>query len=112
MQNFGARRDLGRIRDDGEEAKVEYAELFYDLVFVFAVTQVSHSLLAHLTLLGALQSAFLLLAVWWVWVYTAWVTNWMDPRRGAVTLLLCTLMLAGLVLSRSLPGAFEQRRLR
>ena len=58
MRKFGARRDLGRIRDDGEEARVEYAELFYDLVFVFAVTQISHSLLAHLTLLGALQSAF------------------------------------------------------
>ena len=111
MQKFGAKRDLGRIRADGEEAKVEYVELFFDLVFVFAVTQISHSLLAHLTLLGALQSAFLLLAVWWVWVFTAWVTNWMDPRRSAVKLLLFTLMLAGLVLSSSLPEAFEQRGL-
>ena len=77
---LGARRNLERRRAHGEEARVEYVELFFDLVFVFAVTQLSHSLLAHLTLAGALQSAFLLLAVWWVWVFTAWVTNWMDPR--------------------------------
>ena len=111
MRKLGARRNLGRIRGDGEEARVEYVELFFDLVFVFAVTQISHALLAHLTLAGALQSAFLLLAVWWVWVFTAWVTNWMDPRRSAVKLMLFALMLAGLVLSSSLPEAFEQRGL-
>lgn len=43
---------LLRVRD-GSEAKVSYAELFFDLVYVFAVTQVSHFLLGHLTLLGA-----------------------------------------------------------
>ena len=105
------KRNLERRRAHGEEARVEYVELFFDLVFVFAVTQISHSLLAHLTLAGALQSAFLLLAVWWVWVFTAWVTNWMDPRLGAVKLLLFALMLAGLVLSSSLPEAFEERGL-
>ena len=108
---LGAKRNLERTRAHGEEARVEYVELFFDLVFVFAVTQLSHSLLAHLTLAGALQSAFLLLAVWWVWVFTAWVTNWMDPRLGAVKLLLFALMLAGLVLSSSLPEAFEERGL-
>ena len=111
MRRFGSKSSLERRRGHGEEAKVEYVELFFDLVFVFAVTQLSHSLLAHLTLLGVLQSAFLLLAVWWVWVFTAWVTNWMDPRLSAVKLLLFALMLAGLVLSSSLPDAFEDRAL-
>jgi low temperature requirement protein LtrA len=111
VTGFGAKRDLARGREGGEEAKVEFIELFFDLVFVFAVTQISHFLLQHLSLLGAVQAAFLLLAVWWVWVFTAWVTNWMNPRRTAVKFLLFALMLAGLVLSSSLPDAFENRGL-
>jgi low temperature requirement protein LtrA len=111
MDGFGSKHDLGRSLAEGEEAKVEFVELFFDLVFVFAVTQISHFLLHHLSVLGAVQSAFLLLAVWWVWVFTSWVTNWMDPRRNAVKFLLFALMLAGLVLSSSLPEAFNDRGL-
>ena len=56
-------------------------ELFYDLVFVFAVTQVSHLLLDHLTWTGAGQAAVILLAVWWSWNYTTWATNGSTPSR-------------------------------
>jgi low temperature requirement protein LtrA len=93
-------------RTDGA-AKVTMAELFFDLVFVFAVTQLSHSLLARLTPLGALQTAMLLLAVWSLWSYTAWATNVLDPDRIPVRLLLFVLMLLGLVVSTSIPSAFE-----
>jgi low temperature requirement protein LtrA len=86
-------------------------ELFFDLVFVFAVTQLSHMLLAHLTLAGVGQTAMLLLAVWWVWIYTSWVTNWLDPERVPVRLCLFGLMLAGLLMSVSLPHAFGERGL-
>ena len=51
------------------------------------------------------------LAVWWVWVYTTWITNWLDPERTPVRLLLFLLMLGGLVLSMSIPTAFEGRGL-
>jgi low temperature requirement protein LtrA len=85
--------------------------LFFDLVFVFAVTQLSHGLLEHLTPLGALQTAILLLAVWWTWIDTAWITNWLDPDKPAVRVLLFALMLAGLVLSASIPKAFGERAL-
>jgi low temperature requirement protein LtrA len=88
---------------------VTNVELFYDLVFVFAVTQLSHGLLEHRTPLGATQIALLMLAVWWAWIDTAWITNWLDPERGAVRLLLFVLMLTGLVLSASIPKAFEDR---
>jgi low temperature requirement protein LtrA len=47
--------------------------------------------------------------VWWAWIDTAWITNWLDPERTAVRLLLFALMLAGLVLSASIPKAFENR---
>jgi len=80
-------------------------------VFVFAVTQVSHMLLGRFTPLGALQTTLLFLAVWWVWVYTTWVTNWLNPELTPVRILLFLLMLAGLVLSTSIPYAFETRGL-
>jgi low temperature requirement protein LtrA len=88
---------------------VTFVELFFDLVFVFAVTQLSHSLIEHFTLAGAVQTLLLLLAVWWVWVYTAWATNWLDPARQPVRLMLLALMLAGLLMSVSIPEAFESR---
>src|SRR5262245_13310036 len=100
-----------RVRHGHEHHRVTYVELFFDLVFVFAVTQLSHGLLKHLTLLGAVQTALLIFAVWWVWIYTTWFTNWCDPERPAVRLLLGAMMLAGLVLSSSIPRAFEDRAL-
>lgn len=90
-----------------QATKVGMAELFFDLVFVFAITQLSHSLLARLTPLGALQTVMLLLAVWSLWHYTAWATNALDPDRILVRLLLFALMLVGLVVSMSIPSAFE-----
>jgi low temperature requirement protein LtrA len=94
-----------------QHSRVTYVELFFDLVFVFAVTQISHTLLAHFTLLGALQVTLLFLAVWWVWVFTSWVTNWLNPEKTPVRLLLFAMMLGGLVLSTSIPAAFEARGL-
>ena len=94
-----------------QHSRVTYAELFFDLVFVFAITQISHTLLAHFTLLGALQVTLLFLAVWWVWVFTSWITNWLDPEKTPVRLLLFAMMLGGLVLSTSIPKAFEERGL-
>jgi len=111
MTEFGSKRNLLRERVPGEEAKVDFVELFFDLVFVFAVTQISHSLLQHLTAMGAAQALFLMLAVWWVWIYTSWVTNWLDPRQPSVRLMLLLLMLAGLLLSTSIPDAFGSRGL-
>ena len=94
-----------------EEKRVAPLELFFDLVFVFAVTQLSHTLLKHLTWDGVMHTLLLFLAVWWVWIYTSWVTNWLDPERTPVRLLLLALMLAGLVLTTSLPDAFHAKAL-
>ncbi|MEO6032427.1 MAG: low temperature requirement protein A [Burkholderiaceae bacterium] len=100
-------RSLFRHADDHRAAKVSMVELFFDLVFVFAITQLSHSLLARLTPLGAVQTVMLLLAVWSLWSYTAWATNVLDPERIPVRLLLFALMLLGLVVSTSIPSAFN-----
>jgi low temperature requirement protein LtrA len=97
---------LLRERVEHQHARVSYVELFFDLVFVFAITQISHTLLEHFSALGLAQAAFLLGAVWWIWVYTSWVTNWLDPERPPVRILLFVLMLLGLAMSCSLPDAF------
>jgi low temperature requirement protein LtrA len=94
-----------------QHSRVTYAELFFDLVFVFAVTQISHTLLGRFTPLGAVQTTLLFLGVWWVWVYTSWITNWLNPELTPVRILLFLLMLGGLVLSTSIPKAFESRGL-
>ena len=91
--------------------RVTNVELFFDLVYVFAVTQLSHHLLGHPTVEGALQTALLLVFVWLAWAYTTWVTNWLDPERIAVRLMLVALMLVSLVMSAALPEAFTTRGL-
>jgi low temperature requirement protein LtrA len=102
---------FARLRSDGEEQHATSLELFYDLVFVFAVTQVSHLLLAHLTWEGAGQAAMVLLVVWWAWNYTTWVTNELDPESTVVRLVLLGLMLASLLLAIAIPRAFGARGL-
>jgi low temperature requirement protein LtrA len=83
-------------------------EVFFDLVFAFAVTQLSHFLLQHATLEGALQTALLLAMVWVVWASTTYLVNWLDPDRPAVRLLLIMLMLVSLGMSAGLPEAFDR----
>jgi low temperature requirement protein LtrA len=99
------------FRSRGQNAPVTSAELFFDLVFVFAITQLSHSLLEQQSLAGIGSVLMLLLAVWWAWINTTWVTNWLDPGRTPVRLMLLVLMLTGLLLSTSLPEAFGSRGL-
>src|SRR4051794_41983171 len=104
-----ARGGLFRPIVPNRHSRVTYAELFFDLVFVFAVTQISHSLLGHFTPLGALQVTLLFLAVWWGWVYTSWITNWLNPEKTPVRPLLFGPTLGGLVLATSIPTAFAGR---
>jgi len=98
-----------RERIPGQHARVSFLELFFDLVFVFAVTQISHALLKDLTWAGALRAALLMFAVWWAWIYTAWITNWLNPENTAVRAMMFVLMALGLVMSTSLPDAFDGR---
>lgn len=102
---------LLRDRHGPGHGRVGMVELFFDLIFVFAITQLSHHLMEHFTLAGAWETGFLSLAVWWVWIYTTWAMNWLDPGRIPVRLCLFGLMLAGVVLSASIPEALGARGL-
>jgi low temperature requirement protein LtrA len=87
----------------GNKQQVTPFELFFDLVFVFAVTQLSHTLLEDLTPGGTARTLLLLLVVWSAWVTTAWVTNWLDLDRLPVRLMLVWVMLASLFMSAAIP---------
>src|SRR5262249_49761003 len=91
VSRFQRDRSLG-------EGRTTNTELFFDLVFVFAVTQVSHILLNDLTWRGAARMALVLAVVWWAWNYTSWVTNELDPDSTVVRLLLLALMFASLLM--------------
>lgn len=99
-----------RERGDGRDAQVTNTELFFDLVYVFAITQLSEYLYSHhLTTGGALRALVLFLAVWWAWNYTAWATGWIDPGRTKVVVLMAALMVLSLVMAASIPEAFGRR---
>jgi low temperature requirement protein LtrA len=95
-----------RPRGGGVEQPITTVELFFDLVYVFAITQLSHMILGDLTVAGVGRAAFLLLIVWWAWIYTTWMANWFDPGSPAVRALLTGVMLASLLMAAALPGAF------
>ncbi len=107
MHRLMLRSDTLRDRAGLNASRVTSLELFFDLVFVLAITQLSHTLLGHLSVRGALEITILLMATWWTWNYTNWATNWVDPQRGPIRLLLVLLMFGGLVFSTSIPHAFE-----
>ncbi|MFZ2870246.1 low temperature requirement protein A [Zavarzinia sp.] len=98
-------------RRDGHHARVTFEELFFDLVYVFAVTQLSHQLLHHLSITGAIETLILWFAVWLGWQYTCWITNWFNPETPAIRGLLFVSMLVGLAMASAIPEAFEDRGL-
>ncbi len=105
---------MGRIstrRNQDEAYGASTLELFFDLVFVFAITQVSHLLLEHLTWKGALESTMIFMVVWSAWQYTVWATNELDPDRMPVRFVLLAIMLASLLMAVAIPEAFGDKGL-
>jgi len=86
-------------------------ELFFDLVYVLAVTQLTHHLLEHLTWRGAGETLLLFLVVWRGWATITWVTNYFDLHARSVRLVLIALAFVSLIMSASLPEAFDGRGL-
>jgi low temperature requirement protein LtrA len=82
-------------------------ELFADLVYIFAVTQLAGHLRSDPTLRGALRSALLLVIFWLIWIHTTWITNWVDPEWIEIRLLLIAGMLISLAMAAALPRAFD-----
>jgi low temperature requirement protein LtrA len=102
-----ADRDRHLRPRDGSEQPTTPVELLFDLVYVIAVTQLSHLVIDHrVSLESVADASFLLLVVWWAWIYTTWMVNWFDPASGAVRLVLVICGLLSLMMSAALPRAF------
>ena len=94
---------------DLPERRVTPLELFFDLVFVFALTQVTGFLADHLTWIGMLQGATLLVVLWWTWGGYSWLTNAVPAEEViSARLVILTAMAAMLVASLAVPDAFGQ----
>jgi low temperature requirement protein LtrA len=100
-----------RARDEGAVQETTTVELFFDLVYVFAVTQLSHLILDDLSVGGVASALFLLLVVWWAWINTTWMVNWFDPASPAVRAVLTGVMLASLLMAAALPEALGEHGL-
>ena len=95
---------------EGEE-RVTPLELFFDLVFVFALTQVTGFLAANETWEGLLRGALLFAALWWAWGAYAWLTNTLDPEEGGVRLVMFATTAAMLIVALATPSAFGSEAL-
>ena len=90
-----------------EEERVTPLELFFDLVFVLAITQCTALMAADPTWEGIVKGLMVLAVLWWAWVGYAWLTSVVEPEEGAVRLVIFAAMAALLVVSLSVPQAFE-----
>jgi low temperature requirement protein LtrA len=93
-------------RKSEREHRVTALELFFDLVVVFAITQVTSFLARDPTWGGLLRGMLLLGVLWWAWAAYAWLTNTLDPEEGAVRLAVFAAVAAMLIVSLAAPGAF------
>lgn len=88
------------------EQKVTPLELFFDLVFVFAITQVTQFMADDPTWGGLARGGLVLAAIWWAWVGYAWLTNVVNPDEGVARIVVFVAMAAMLVVALAVPGAF------
>jgi low temperature requirement protein LtrA len=98
-------------REPEDPRQVTFLDLFFDLVFVFALFQLSHGLLEQLNWSGVFQTLVLLLAEWSVWNHTASISDRYDPHRTAIQLLVIGCMFGAFVLAATAPEAFGTRGL-
>jgi low temperature requirement protein LtrA len=96
--------------EDGEK-RVAPLELFFDLVFVFALTQVTQLMSDKPTWEGLGEGMLVLLALWWAWGAYAWLTNYIAADEGVERLLMFAVMGAFLVAALAVPGAFGDNAL-
>jgi low temperature requirement protein LtrA len=87
--------------------RATFLELFFDLAFVFAFLQLSHTLAQHLQWSGAFQALIVLMTLWRVWLVTIWITDRLDPERLVLQLLVLVALLGSLALATVIPLTFS-----
>ena len=95
------------MRQDQEQATVTSLELFFDLVFVFALTQVTAFMADELSWQGILRGALVLMLLWWAWTAYAWLANIASTEERSIQLAILAGMAAMFVLALCIPEAFD-----
>src|SRR5215216_5977002 len=93
-------------RHERAEERVTPLELFFDLIFVFAITQVTGVVTEHPTWSGLAEGLVALGVLWWAWAGYAWLTNTIDPDEGPVRVAMFVAMGAMLIASLAVPQSF------
>ncbi|HKR99036.1 MAG TPA: low temperature requirement protein A, partial [Candidatus Dormibacteraeota bacterium] len=94
-----------------EEERVTPLELFFDLVFVLALTQCTALMARHPTWVGLLQGLLVLAVMWWAWTGYAWLTSVVEPEEGAVRIAMFAAMAGLLVVALCIPRSFGSEAL-
>ncbi|MGC3862397.1 low temperature requirement protein A [Micromonospora chersina] len=94
------------LRRRGEPDYPTFLELFFDLVYIFMLSRLSAGLAGDLTVRGAAETAVLLMAAWWVWVLTAWLTDLFNPRLPVIQATVLAVMFGALLMAIAVPYAF------
>jgi low temperature requirement protein LtrA len=106
-----AREDIAALVADEtvaeEERKTSFLELFFDLVFVFAFTQVTALILEDTTAAGFLQATLVLALVWWAWSAYTWMTNAIDVDNVVTRTIVFAAMAAAFFMALAVPDAYE-----
>jgi low temperature requirement protein LtrA len=106
-------RDLSRpVQPDTEteeerERRTTYLELFFDLVFVFAITQVTTLIVSQPTAAGFARSALVLALIWWAWSGYAWMTNAIDVESTGVRIAFLLSALGSFFVALAVPHAYD-----
>src|SRR4051794_3636404 len=103
--------DEPRTDEEGQlhhEERVTPLELFFDLVFVFAITQVTSLMAHHSTWTGLAQGMLVLGAVWWAWAAYSWLTNTIDPDEYVARIGMFAAMTGMFVVALAAPEAFDR----
>jgi low temperature requirement protein LtrA len=95
------------MRQDLDQASVTPLELFFDLVFVFALTQVTAFMADELSWQGILRGVLVLMLLWWAWTGYAWLANVASAEERPIKLAILTGMAAMFVLALCIPEAFD-----
>src|SRR3954469_24185752 len=108
MTTTEADRVAGGLEETGQaEQRVTPLELFFDLVFVFAITQVTGFISSDPTWTRLIEGLAILAALWWAWTAYAWLGNTAASDEGLIRVVLLSAMGAMLIASLAVPGTFD-----
>lgn len=94
------------LRKRERPREISFHELFFDLALIFALTRISQRALHDLSLVNLAETLVLFCAIWWVWIATAWSTDWFNPEEPYLQRLIIGIMFAGLLMAAAVPNAF------